>query len=129
MQNIASHLNNIFVTYNILTDQKNNTCTCLNLFLNIIRETRKLEKNCSLCRLWEDGFKDRYYKNKFDVDSDDIAFRHQVVRDSVKLVKDIHRTCKIHILIYFYMSNYYVSSDKRKRKKKCCRIIVIKAAK
>ena len=33
-----------------------------------------------LCyRLWEDGWKDRYYKNKFDVDSDDIAFRHTVV--------------------------------------------------
>ena len=31
------------------------------------------------CRLWEDGFKDRYYKNKFDVDTEDIAFRHQVV--------------------------------------------------
>ena len=30
-------------------------------------------------RLWEDGFKDRYYKNKFDVDTEDIAFRHQVV--------------------------------------------------
>ena len=30
-------------------------------------------------RLWEDGWKDRYYKNKFDVDADDQEFRHNVV--------------------------------------------------
>jgi len=30
-------------------------------------------------RLWEDGWKDRYYKSKFDVEADDIAFRHNVV--------------------------------------------------
>ncbi|KAL3873789.1 hypothetical protein ACJMK2_036874, partial [Sinanodonta woodiana] len=29
-------------------------------------------------KLWEDGWKDRYYKSKFDVDSDDIEFRHTV---------------------------------------------------
>ena len=30
-------------------------------------------------RLWEDGWKDRYYQSKFDVGPDDIAFRHKVV--------------------------------------------------
>ena len=28
-------------------------------------------------RLWEDGFKSRYYESKFDVKSDDIEFRHR----------------------------------------------------
>lgn len=26
-------------------------------------------------RLWEDGFKDRYYESKFDVSPDNLAFR------------------------------------------------------
>lgn len=26
-------------------------------------------------RLWEDGFKDRYYESKFDVSSDNLQFR------------------------------------------------------
>lgn len=29
-------------------------------------------------RLWEDGFKDRYYESKFDVGSDNIEFRYKV---------------------------------------------------
>lgn len=29
-------------------------------------------------RLWEDGFKDRYYESKFDVPKDDVAFRLMV---------------------------------------------------
>lgn len=46
-------------------------------------------------RLWEDGWKDRYYKSKFDVDSNDIEFRHNVVstvnlQSSVKNVKASH---------------------------------------
>lgn len=35
-------------------------------------------------KLWEDGWKDRYYKSKFDVDDDDIAFRHQVAKHYVR---------------------------------------------
>ncbi|XP_071484047.1 5'-3' exoribonuclease 2-like [Diadema antillarum] len=31
-------------------------------------------------RLWEDGWKERYYQNKFDVPSTDIEFRSKVVR-------------------------------------------------
>ena len=31
-----------------------------------------------VCRLWEDGWKSRYYENKFGVDIDDVEFRHQV---------------------------------------------------
>lgn len=35
-------------------------------------------------RLWEDGWKDRYYSQKFDVDSNDIAFRHTVANHYVR---------------------------------------------
>ena len=34
-------------------------------------------------KLWEDGWKDRYYKSKFDVDNNDIEFRHNVARHYV----------------------------------------------
>ncbi|KAL1306279.1 hypothetical protein AAFC00_004367 [Neodothiora populina] len=35
-------------------------------------------------RLWEDGYADRYYEQKFKVDKDNIDFRHQVGRDYVE---------------------------------------------
>lgn len=35
-------------------------------------------------RLWEDGYADRYYEQKFKVDPKDIAFRNQVARDYVE---------------------------------------------
>ncbi|XP_075222550.1 5'-3' exoribonuclease 2 Rat1 isoform X2 [Lycorma delicatula] len=35
-------------------------------------------------RLWEEGFKDRYYESKFDVGSKNIAFRHNVARQYVR---------------------------------------------
>ncbi|BFZ12305.1 hypothetical protein BsWGS_15345 [Bradybaena similaris] len=35
-------------------------------------------------RLWEDGWKDRYYKSKFDVDVDDIEFRYTVAQHYVR---------------------------------------------
>lgn len=35
-------------------------------------------------KLWEDGWKDRYYKNKFDVGAEDIAFRHNVANHYVR---------------------------------------------
>ncbi|KAK7103968.1 5'-3' exoribonuclease 2-like [Littorina saxatilis] len=35
-------------------------------------------------RLWEDGWKDRYYSQKFDVDSDDIKFRRTVANHYVR---------------------------------------------
>jgi len=31
-------------------------------------------------RLWEDGWKDRYYKVKFDVAEDDVEFRQKVAK-------------------------------------------------
>ncbi|XP_064621509.1 5'-3' exoribonuclease 2-like [Lineus longissimus] len=34
-------------------------------------------------RLWEEGWKDRYYEGKFDVKADDIAFRHKVANEYV----------------------------------------------
>lgn len=51
------------------------------LFLQITQKTwQKFDFNY---RLWEDGWKDRYYKSKFDVDKDDIEFRHNVVSSSL----------------------------------------------
>lgn len=35
-------------------------------------------------RLWEEGWKQRYYKNKFDVDVSDLKFRWKVVRSYVE---------------------------------------------
>ncbi|XP_053567988.1 5'-3' exoribonuclease 2 [Bombina bombina] len=35
-------------------------------------------------RLWEDGWKQRYYKNKFDVDASDEKFRRKVVQSYVE---------------------------------------------
>ena len=35
-------------------------------------------------KLWEDGYEDRYYEQKFHVPPSDIAFRHQVARDYVE---------------------------------------------
>jgi 5'-3' exoribonuclease 2 len=35
-------------------------------------------------RLWEDGFKDRYYESKFDVTVDNIEFRHKVAFQYVR---------------------------------------------
>lgn len=35
-------------------------------------------------RLWEDGFKDRYYESKFDVKSDNIDFRIRVAHEYVR---------------------------------------------
>lgn len=38
-----------------------------------------------LCRrLWEEGWKQRYYKTKFDVDMTDEDFRQKVVRSYVE---------------------------------------------
>ena len=35
-------------------------------------------------RLWEDGFKDRYYESKFDVATENIEFRHRVAFQYVR---------------------------------------------
>lgn len=39
---------------------------------------------CLFCRLWETGWKQRYYKNKFDVDASDEKFRRKVVQSYVE---------------------------------------------
>uniref|UniRef100_A0A669CU25 5'-3' exoribonuclease n=1 Tax=Oreochromis niloticus TaxID=8128 RepID=A0A669CU25_ORENI len=39
---------------------------------------------CVSCRLWEEGWKQRYYKNKFDVDATDEDFRRKVVQSYVE---------------------------------------------
>lgn len=45
-------------------------------------------------RLWEDGFKDRYYESKFDVAPDNIEFRHKVA------FQYVHGLCWV--LKYYY---------------------------
>lgn len=37
-----------------------------------------------VCRLWEEGWKQRYYKTKFDVDASDEDFRKKVVQSYVE---------------------------------------------
>uniref|UniRef100_A0A8B9KH53 5'-3' exoribonuclease n=1 Tax=Astyanax mexicanus TaxID=7994 RepID=A0A8B9KH53_ASTMX len=39
---------------------------------------------CMFLRLWEEGWKQRYYKNKFDVDETDEEFRKKVVKSYVE---------------------------------------------
>lgn len=39
---------------------------------------------CWVFRLWEAGWKQRYYKNKFDVDAADEKFRRKVVQSYVE---------------------------------------------
>ena len=36
-------------------------------------------RHWDVCRLWEDGWKQRYYESKFNVGPDEIDFRHTVV--------------------------------------------------
>lgn len=43
-----------------------------------VDESSEEEEPNDEVRLWEDGFKDRYYESKFDVPKDDIAFRLMV---------------------------------------------------
>ena len=38
-------------------------------------------------RLWESGWKERYYENKFDVNTDDTEFRDKVVRSIQRIGK------------------------------------------
>lgn len=54
-------------------------CSALGVLLLAVGLTGEVSLLILSFRLWEDGWKDRYYKNKFDVDADDIAFRHNVV--------------------------------------------------
>jgi len=42
------------------------------------------EEPTDTVRLWEEGYADRYYEQKFNVDPKDIAFRHEVARAYVE---------------------------------------------
>lgn len=52
-----------------------------NMEMHIIQILTKREL---LYRLWEAGWKQRYYKNKFDVDVSDKKFRRKVVQSYVE---------------------------------------------
>ena len=45
------------------------------------REESDDEETPDEVRLWEDGFKDRYYESKFDVGSEDIEFRYRIAAE------------------------------------------------
>lgn len=49
-------------------------------------------------RLWEAGFKDRYYESKFDVSADNKAFRQKVGLEYVKGL--------CWVLHYYFQVNY-----------------------
>lgn len=50
-------------------------------------------------RLWEDGWKQRYYKTKFDVDATDDEFRKKVVKSYVEGL--------CWVLRYYYQVNHW----------------------
>ena len=45
------------------------------------REEDEDEETPDEVRLWEDGFKDRYYESKFDVGTEDIEFRYRIAAE------------------------------------------------
>ena len=45
------------------------------------REESDDEETPDEVRLWEDGFKDRYYESKFDVGTEDIEFRYRIAAE------------------------------------------------
>lgn len=47
-------------------------------------EEEEEEKDNDEVRLWEDGFKDRYYESKFDVGPDNLGFRYSVALQYVR---------------------------------------------
>lgn len=47
-------------------------------------EEEEEEKSNDEVRLWEDGFKDRYYESKFDVGPDNLQFRYSVALQYVR---------------------------------------------
>lgn len=54
-------------------------------------------------RLWESGFKDRYYESKFDVAKDNITFRHKVGLEYVRGL--------CWVLHYYYQVSYRLFCD------------------
>lgn len=49
-----------------------------------MEEEEEEEENNDEVRLWEAGFKDRYYESKFDVSSENTAFRYKVALEYVR---------------------------------------------
>ena len=50
------------------------------------------------CRLWEDGWKDRYYSSKFGVEGADAEFRQTVVSVDI-VILPIRFTYTVHVLV------------------------------
>lgn len=49
----------------------------------MVEEEEEEEPNDEV-RLWEEGFKDRYYESKFDVSSENTGFRYKVALEYVR---------------------------------------------
>ncbi|CAG7836984.1 unnamed protein product [Allacma fusca] len=50
---------------------------------SVFNESDEEEEPNDEVRLWEEGFKDRYYESKFDVQAENVAFRHEVAKQYV----------------------------------------------
>lgn len=61
-------------------------CSCVAFAVNSYASWPSVNNLCGslCCRLWEEGWKQRYYKNKFDVDVMDEDFRRKVVQSYVE---------------------------------------------
>ena len=57
-------------------------------------------------RLWESGFKDRYYESKFDVSAENVGFRQKVALEYIRGL--------CWVLHYYYQVRKLNNSDNRK---------------
>ncbi|CAG2053535.1 unnamed protein product [Timema podura] len=58
-------------------------------------------------RLWEDGFKDRYYESKFDVDPSNSTFRHKLAMEYVRgLCWVLRYYYQLSPVLYFIVLHY-----------------------
>lgn len=55
----------------------------------VLEEEEEDEDANDHVRLWEDGWKQRYYKIKFNVEEEDFEFRRKIVSDSIRKLTSI----------------------------------------
>lgn len=63
---------------------------------------------CFIDRLWEDGWKDRYYSFKFGVDGSDQEFRQIVVNFFCLFVLVLNICFKYYIFLCFLLQQFFV---------------------